>query len=290
MAIACPIPELPPVTRATLSCSPFTVSSSWGSRDVGENPRPAVAEEGGRVSCGADLTDGADGPERGVPERWFTWRRAVVRSHIQIRVRYLGVARRGAIVDRACGDAQVEVLGPEHGSSRLVARDFRGEPAQRLLTELIPVREHAGRGRIDGQRLVEVERCRGPVHPGRGPGSDAGELRRRPEGGQCRPAAALCAAHDQFGALYGEEPAVFPERRGTEPTRGGHQGDLTGFRVQRCGEDVLGNLVQASAGCSQPGRRAAGAASGNSHGVVSPSPPRRYEWAAPLPRCGFSPG
>jgi len=78
--------------------------------------------------------------------------------------------------------------------------------------------------------------------------------------------------------------------RGRRPFGRWHQGDLTGFRVQRCGEDVLGNLVQASAGRSQPGRQAAGAASGNSHGVVSPSPPRRYEWAAPLPRCGFSPG
>src|SRR6516165_3264789 len=29
MAIACPIPELPPVTRATLPFSPFTVSSVW---------------------------------------------------------------------------------------------------------------------------------------------------------------------------------------------------------------------------------------------------------------------
>jgi hypothetical protein len=30
MAIAWPMPELPPVTTATLSCSPFMVSSWWG--------------------------------------------------------------------------------------------------------------------------------------------------------------------------------------------------------------------------------------------------------------------
>src|SRR5919109_1643817 len=56
MAIAWPMPELPPVTMATLSCSPF-MTSSWcgavGRLGVGRLPGGA-----GPLPGGADLGDG----------------------------------------------------------------------------------------------------------------------------------------------------------------------------------------------------------------------------------------
>src|SRR5947208_16882798 len=45
MAIAWPIPELPPVTTATLSCSPFMVSSSWGWPRHGQDPGCSVSPD-----------------------------------------------------------------------------------------------------------------------------------------------------------------------------------------------------------------------------------------------------
>ena len=114
--------------------------------------------------------------------------------------------------------------------------------------------------------------------------------RRCPKRRQGRPAAVIRAAGNQFGAVYGEEPAVFPERRGPETTRGGHQSDLTGFSVQRCGEDVLGYLVQPGPGHGQPGGQAACAAGVSSHG----SSVSRAESALRNARRGriadFSPG
>jgi len=53
---------------------------------MGENPRPAVAEEGSRLRHGPDLAEGAGGPERGVPERRVTRRRAIVWAHVYIRI------------------------------------------------------------------------------------------------------------------------------------------------------------------------------------------------------------
>jgi len=73
MAMAWPIPELPPVTS-------------------GAGPIPGVAEERRRFGHGADLAEGAGGPERSVPERRVARRRAVVRAHVQIRLGNLVIA------------------------------------------------------------------------------------------------------------------------------------------------------------------------------------------------------
>src|SRR5689334_21314774 len=89
MAIAWPIPELPPVTRATLPCSPFMMSSWLG---PGPGPGPAVTEKGGCLGHRADLAAAAGGHERGVPERRVTRRRPAVRAHVQIRVGDMVVA------------------------------------------------------------------------------------------------------------------------------------------------------------------------------------------------------
>ena len=53
---------------------------------MGENPRPAVTEKGRRRRYGADLAEGAGGPERGVPERRVARRRPVVRADVKVRV------------------------------------------------------------------------------------------------------------------------------------------------------------------------------------------------------------
>src|SRR5215470_15184778 len=65
MAMAWPMPELPPVTRATLSCSAFMVSSSWAGCGLCEIPRPAITEEGDRFLHGAGLAGAAGIPVRG---------------------------------------------------------------------------------------------------------------------------------------------------------------------------------------------------------------------------------
>jgi hypothetical protein len=181
----------------------------------GLQPRPGGTEEGGRLGSGADLLDGADRPERGIPERWIAGRRPVVRACVQIWDGAVTVAGRGAVVDRACGDAEVEVLRPEHRGAGLLVRDVRGEPAHALRAEAVPAGQQARRARIDEQRLVQVEWCRGPVHLGRCARGDAGEGRGCPDRGQRRPAGAGHVPDDQVGAVHREVGAIGPERTGS---------------------------------------------------------------------------
>ena len=53
---------------------------------MGKDPRPAVIEEGRRLGYGADLAEGAGGPERGIPGCRVTRRRAIVRAHVKVRI------------------------------------------------------------------------------------------------------------------------------------------------------------------------------------------------------------
>jgi len=63
------------------------MSSSWG-----WVPLSAIAEEGGRFLLRADLVEGADSSERGVPECRLARRRAIVRADIQVGICELVIA------------------------------------------------------------------------------------------------------------------------------------------------------------------------------------------------------
>ena len=165
------------------------------------------------------------------------------------------VAGRGAIVDRGCADAEVEVLRPENRGAGLLVRDVRGEPAHALRAEVVPAGQQARGSGIDEQRLVEVEWCRGLVHLGRRARGDAGEERGRPDCGQPCPAGARHVPDDQVGALHREVPAVGPEGRGLETIWCGRQADVAGGRVPRGGEHVLGDTVPRGPGLGQESQR-----------------------------------
>jgi hypothetical protein len=227
-------------------------------------PRPRC-RSGGRC---------AGRPERGVPERRVARRRAVVRAHVQVRIGDVIVTGRGAVVDRARGDADVEVLRPQHRGARPVAGYLGGEPAQRLRAQLVPLRQQAGGPGVDHQRLVRVQRGSGLVHPGRGAGPDAGELGGRPEGGQGGPPGRGGVADDEFGAGHGEEPAVRAERRSAEAARRRNQADLPRRGVPGGGKQVLRDAVRPVPGGGHAGGRAVSAADHGCHGCsVSPGAP-----------------
>jgi len=163
------------------------------------------------------------------------------------------------------------VFGPQHGGARLVAGDFRGEAAHGLRTEAVPLRQQAGGVRFDHQRLVQVERCRGLVHVGWSARRDAGELRCRPDRGKGRPPGACGTADDKLGSVYGEEPAVRPERRGPEATRCRNETDLAGRGVPGGGEYVLRDAMPPGPSHCQVGKGAVSAADHSCHACsVSP--------------------
>ena len=53
---------------------------------MGTDTLAAIAEERGRFLSGADLVEGTDGTESGVPERRFARRRAIVRADVHVRI------------------------------------------------------------------------------------------------------------------------------------------------------------------------------------------------------------
>jgi hypothetical protein len=197
-----------------------------------------------------------------------------VRAHVQVRIGDVVVAGRGAVVDGGGGDADVEVLRPQHGGARLVAGYLRGESAQRLRAQLVPLRQQAGGLGVDHQRLVRVQRGSGLVHLGRGAGRNASELGGRPEGGQGGPPGRGCVADDEFGAVYGKEPAVRAERRRAEAARRRNQADLPRRGVAGGGKQVLRDAVQPVPGGGQAGGWAVSAADHGGHACsVSPGAP-----------------
>jgi hypothetical protein len=206
-----------------------------------------------------------------------------VRAHVQVRIGDVDLAGRGAVVDGGGGDADVEVLRPQHGGARLVAGYLRGEPAQRLRVQLVPLRQQAGGPGVDHQRLVQVQRGGGLVHPGRGAGRDAGEPGGRPDGGQGGPPGGAGVADDEFGAVHGEEPAVRAERRSPEAARRRNQADLAGRGVQGAGQQVLRDAVQPVPGGGQAGGRAVSAADHGCHGCSVPRGARTLQGQAPGP-------
>ena len=58
---------------------------------MGMDALSAIAEERGRLLSGADLAEGADGPERGVPER-FARRWAIMRADVHVGICELVIA------------------------------------------------------------------------------------------------------------------------------------------------------------------------------------------------------
>src|SRR6516165_5466363 len=123
---------------------------------MGKDALPAIAEEGGRFRRGADLVEGADGPERGVPEFRFARRWATMWADVHVGIWELVIAGRGAVVDRACRDAEVEVFRPQPGGARLIAGDFRREAAHCQRTDAVPLRQQAGGILLYHERLVRV--------------------------------------------------------------------------------------------------------------------------------------